>query len=322
MLIPVNKVFSFRQNTYTVFDTDLLKFYEVPTIEYIPYELPVMDGASCEIMQNDAYVKIGRIDDYVVLCDNGFLFYVKDYTNLTKAVVGYRRNKLPILNYDIDNDKFEFLTDVQGGMKLSIKGEGKKFYGRSKETGREGIVKFPLHKDSRDFLYEKVYYDYAMQIGVPCVPAEIGCYMGRVCCLSVFLRKPEDDWRSFMRIYSTDNTQTELAIVQNYGIEQQYMHALLLDYVLCNSDRHMGNLAIMNNKLYPMFDNGRILGIAGNNVCAQNHNKFVEQNIKSYDGAFMKRVFALRNYINPLMCSTERDLVIKRINRLEMLYNG
>ena len=214
------------------------------------------------------------------------------------------------------------MTDIQSGMYLSIKGEGRKFYGKSKITGRKGIVKFPLYVGCRDYLYEQIYYDYAVQIGVPCVPVETGRYMNKSCCLSIFLRKPSDNWRSFMHIYTADNTQTELVIVKNYNIQREYMQALLLDYILGNSDRHMGNLAIMNNMLYPMFDNGRILGISGNNVCAQNHNAFVEQNIKRYNALFMKRVFALRDYVNKLMLDTERDFVNKRINRLEVLYNA
>ena len=36
---------------------------------------------------------------------------------------------------------------------------------------------------------------------------------------------------------------------------------MLLDYILLQEDRHYSNLAVVNNRLYPLFDNGECLGI-------------------------------------------------------------
>lgn len=160
------------------------------------------------------------------------------------------------------------------------------------------------------------------KINVSCVPAEIGSYLGRDCCLSVFLKKPTDIWISFNRICRMDATQTELTIVKRYCLEDSYMKILLLDYILGNSDRHIGNMTFCNGKMYPAYDNGRLFEMAGNGFCLTAHNGFVERNIKNYDIKFMQDVFALKHYRHPLMTADEYAYVQDKISRLEYLYNG
>jgi hypothetical protein len=155
-------------------------------------------------------------------------------------------------------DTFDFIGLLLSNSSGS-QGLRRKFTGRDIRTGDIGIVKFDLPER---MLYECLYDTIGSRLGIRVCRASLGIYAGKPCVISCFEYNPYMDVvMSFKQRMKAVNRDLD-ALLQKLSIDDRHKFDkyMILDYILEQADRHMSNLALCNDGLYPLYDNGCCLG--------------------------------------------------------------
>ena len=87
---------------------------------------------------------------------------------------------------------------------------------------------------------------------------------------------------------------------------------MLLDYILLQEDRHYSNLAVVNNRLYPLFDNGECLGFNSISYFSSNFRSYVERLDKNY----LRSLCTVNNKFYELLNHNQISLVKNEVNKI------
>lgn len=300
MLIVVNTIYqSMKPYSLTVFNTDNGKFSEAG-LNSVPAEewhnlVPKVDGYTMTIFDTSEirYILLGKYNGSYVVTNGGREIRIVSAEKIrnSKPVNWYidENNKIQMfgaqtadLSFLFENDTFVFTEDAED-LSGSSAGQQEKFYGYLKSNPEiNGLIKFPIMTGSKDIEYEVLYKTAGDTLGVPVVRAYTGIYTGRPCVLSVFEYDEEfDSFKTFYKCMIQENT-TLSGILNRVNNPDVFTRYLILDYLFAQEDRHYRNLAVCNNSVYPLFDNGRCLGTgAVTSISAGNH-VAVERNIKNW----------------------------------------
>lgn len=136
-------------------------------------------------------------------------------------------------------------------------GVAKKFY--AKFNGKRCIIKFSKLGDNQDLINEVIYYKLSKVIPVKVCRKIITTYCGKRCIALIFEYSNRDTFVSFRHKGGiVGKVRNRLDRKQQKELDR----ALILDYLMSQQDRHLSNLALVNDLFYPLFDNGECLGIS------------------------------------------------------------
>jgi hypothetical protein len=161
------------------------------------------------------------------------------------------------LSHMFGDPQVEFVESIANIQSTSL-GVARKFLGKS-EYGY-CVVKFSNYSDTCfDLDNEVLYAEIARILQVKCCKVFKTVYGGRACVLSVFdYDREKDAYKSFRQAgLSVSNIMASLDAKDRL----MFLRYLILDYLVEQQDRHLSNLALVNDRLYPLFDNGDCFGL-------------------------------------------------------------
>ena len=104
----------------------------------------------------------------------------------------------------------------------------------------------------------------------------------------------------------------------NYSKEEkiEFDKMMILDYILSQQDRHYSNIALLNDKMYPLFDNGECLGIGSIGFFSENYRKYVRRLNRNYIKKIIdiSNLHQIKNILNP----DEAKIVQSNIKELQI----
>lgn len=280
MLIPVNNVVKLGiPIASTYFDTTTRRYVEGV---YCKRVLPEMDCFSCDISNTR------KICTVVGRCDSDK--FVVSFGSRLLAVV-LKRNIRNASNIKVCRDgrivcidgRFEDLSDMfpekdllfvrsMSVLEDSSDGMAEKFLASYK--GNLCIAKFRKVTD-KELCYEKLYYDVGKTLGVSVCRCILSVYSGRMCSLSFLEYSPEYD--SFTSLKSLGMSVSDTYNILSNSDKMELDRQLVLDYLMSQQDRHMGNIALCNGAVYPMYDNGECLGLGSVGYFSGMYRKYIER---------------------------------------------
>lgn len=260
----------------------------------IERELPLQDLISCEVINNNICTVVGRDKKYYIVCFGDNYLYRINRDTLIKYNISNakqtRDNRIIITDkiHDLgclfpDKDII-FDKNYIGEYQTSL-GIARKFFAKYK--GHYCIVKFSKRSDNKDLENEIKYYKIARILGVDCCRVIYSKYDGRDCCISIFEYNREKDVFSSFRKLNKPLGKIYEQLSDKDKIK--YNNMMILDFVLSQQDRHYSNIALCNNRLYPLFDNGECLGIGSIGHFSANNRQFVKKLPVNYIRKFISR---------------------------------
>lgn len=293
MLIPVCNISQYGtlSNMYVVYDNVQNRFMDKKgSCNRI---LPVQDYMSCNIINNNICTLVGRNSKEYVICfgDNMLYSVSKDaLCNYTVSNANYDSlGRIRCIDSLIDlhnlfPDKNIKFGNVLSSNEKSSLGEAKKFFGTY--NGRPCVVKMSK-SDNKDILNERSYYEASLLLDVKCCEAIVSTYYGKPCCVSIYdYDISKDMFRSFKSLGGNfEKVVNELSTADRVELDKM----LIFDFIFSQQDRHMSNIALVNNNIYSMFDNGECLGIGAIGHFSGMHRRYV----KSLDKNYIKKLFPL-----------------------------
>lgn len=147
----------------------------------------------------------------------------------------------------------------------SSRGVAEKFLGKSKSNNEIGVIKFPIHKYSYDCINELVVYDLCCLFGIRCCVASKEVYNGKECIMSHFYK--DGNFISCRKLINSNdlnkfnNLFNMKYLKDNVGDSavSDFVKMIFIDYLTRQEDRHINNFGFIENRMYPLFDNGRCL---------------------------------------------------------------
>ena len=300
MRIPVCSISSYGRICGSIqFDTDSLKF--VDSNEISNRNLPVQDYMNCCIQNLGSICTIvgknnsGRYyccfgDTMVYDLSKDLLFSI-DLSNAklsTNKKLLIMDKNLPDYSILFPDNKISFKSLFFEYQKTSI-GVAKKFF--ASYSSRNCMVKFSKSNNT-DLLNEVLYKRVSDLLNVRCCDIHKTIYFGKACVVSIFEYKlGVDQFRSFKSLnMSVEQIYTKLDSIE----QREFDKMMILDFIMLQQDRHMSNIAICNNKIYPLFDNGECLGLGA---------------VGMFSSSFRNYVMHLdKRYIKSLICLNEKIL--------------
>ncbi len=228
--------------------------------------LPIQNYTDCSVInRNNICTIVGRDNREYIVCfgDNSLYRISRDKLNnynISNAII--KNNRLTILD-DINDlghrfpDKSIKFSNIFTDIKQSSIGIARKFIGTY--NGCTCIVKFSKRSDNKDIQNEIKYYEIAKSLNIKCCRAYYSKYDNRDCCISIFEYNMNNDiFSSFKKLNKPiEEIYKSLSKID----KQEFDKMMLLDYLLSQQDRHYSNIALINDRMYPLFDNGESLGI-------------------------------------------------------------
>lgn len=161
-------------------------------------------------------------------------------------------------------------------------GRSEKLWLINPDNGKIGLFKFKKDIFTTDHISECIAYKLAMALGIPCAVFELGMYHNREGSMSYNIVKtdnqvlieginyinifyPSYDAEKFFDIDTGDLYSVEMVqkVTQNVFDFSDFLHMLMFDFLIGNSDRHQSNWAVLyDNGQYsfsPLYDNGSSL---------------------------------------------------------------
>lgn len=288
MLIPINVVRMFpHPDRYTVWDTDTLSFREVASISG-DRQLPIMEGADCELISSFAITIIGYcrseyvcsfgLNDIYVLSRKQLLSY-KHFTNveIKNNRVYVKDKQLPDMSSLFPDSNLHFVS----GLECGSMGFARKFYATYKnKTELFGICKQSRVGDVRELDYEVLYTRVAAVFDIPCCFTKRVLYAGKNWVFSEYARDIKTQiFQSFFQMgIPADEVYSHL----HPDDKKTFDKMMILDYCMEQADRHTGNIALVDGRLYPMFDNGTCLGLKPISIYSEGFRGYVESLPRRY----------------------------------------
>ena len=161
-------------------------------------------------------------------------------------------------------------------------GRSEKLWLINPDNGKIGLFKFKKDIFTTDHISECIAYKLAMALGIPCAVFELGMYHNREGSMSynivttdnqvlieginyINIFYPSYDAEKFFDIDTGDLYSVEMVqkVTQNVFDFSDFLHMLMFDFLIGNSDRHQSNWAVLyDNGQYsfsPLYDNGSSL---------------------------------------------------------------
>lgn len=270
-----------------IFDTNTRKFLDINKIS--DRCLPVQDYLSCTVECNKRCTAIGKVyargtyvicfgDNFAYECDRQVLMHYT-VSNLKFGSDGRIiciDGRLPDLIDLFPDKKIKFVSSFSESQASSL-GVSRKFY--AYYDGMPCVVKFSKRTDNKDIFNEELVYNMACKLSVPCCRAITSKYFGKYCCISIYAYTARDVFRSFKT--------TGLSIKDIYNRLRDedkviFDRMMLFDFLVKQEDRHMSNLALLNGRMYPLFDNGECLGLGIVSIFSANFRKYILGMNKNY----------------------------------------
>ena len=279
--------------------------------------LPVQDYLDCTVNNNSCITVVGEIparNMYVCCFGDNFCYelrepYLRKFTISNMKLDHENRlqcmdGKLDDLSYLFPDDRIEFVS-LFWGSNQSSKGIARKFSARY--NGKLCIVKF-TKGNNEDLDNELRYKQICDLLGVNCCQVYVSEYYGKKCAVSVYAYGKEDIYISFKNL-----NRTVEQIVSSFSPEDKRMFDkyLLLDYILLQQDRHYSNLAVVNNGLYPLFDNGECLGLGSISSFSRNFRTYIERLDRNYLKSLFDPDERMYEYLNESQKPLVRNEVAK-----------
>lgn len=194
---------------------------------------------------------------------------------------------------------FSFWEEYEGTSEGS--GRSEKIWLQNPDTGQIGLFKFKKDVGTTDHVSECIAYDLASLLGIPCAKFELGTYFGREGSFSyniiqkrdenliegiyfISLLYPAYDAEQFIDMKTQHRYSIEMIVrsIEKFVPIDDFLHMMVFDYLIGNSDRHQSNWAIIYNgremRWSPLYDNS-------SSLCAY----IAEEQIDSYLGNDIKR---------------------------------
>ena len=227
--------------------------------------LPRQDYFTCAVDETDICTVVGKVKNNFVVCfGDNFLYYIPEDIILSRyrvsnlLLVDDKRQQcidgsLKDLSYLFEENKIRFISMLKEQQASSL-GLARKFF--AEYDGKVCIVKFSKHsnKECADLKNEVTYKQIADILGIPCCSVKLSSYYNRPCILSFFEYDNSRD--VFMSFKSTGLKPSEIYLRLSDEEKWKYDRMMLLDYILEQGDRHFSNIALVNQDMYPLFDNG------------------------------------------------------------------
>jgi hypothetical protein len=268
-LIPVNNV---EQHggmiASTAYDTDRHRFTEVelsglrlPIISYLGDSISFRDKACVLLGKCESRYVVSFGENRALLVDRRVLGGSGvNYEEDDAGQIRMRSAEIPDLSGFFNNDSFVFLSDIRTSGS-SLPGLRSKFLGYDVSGGKVGVVKFDTDAKLKNEVYYKIVGD---ALSIPVCRAELGKACGGEAAVISYYEYncAADALVSFRKLLTLNKwSLQDLLGKMPEDFTADFYRALLLDYIMEQADRHMSNLAVLNNeKLYPLFDNGSALG--------------------------------------------------------------
>lgn len=305
-------------NIIGTYEFDGVSFKDNIGNSIIKRNLPVQNITSCIIINADICTLVGRDSRHYIVCfgNNSLYRVTREELNkykISNAVIKNGRlivtDKLFELGHRFPDKNIGF-SNVLTNIKQSSIGVARKFYGTY--NGHKCIVKFSKRKDNKDIKNELKYYKIAKILNIKCCRVYYSKYDNRECCISIFEYSTDNDiWSSFKKL---NKPIEKIYNTLSRSDKQEFDKMLILDYLLSQQDRHYSNIALINDKIYPLFDNGECLGIGSIGQFSQNYRKYVQRLPKEY----IKQLIDFRKLdeIYKLLNTYEINIVKKNIKEL------
>ncbi|MCI8731908.1 MAG: HipA domain-containing protein [Lachnospiraceae bacterium] len=282
MLIPINNVVRFGVPiASTYYNTETCKLLEDSCCGR---NLPSMDYLSCGVDNpNRISTVIGRVSELFVVSYGTKLLILRDSLENASNVQLKKDGSIEFIDGEPQDLSFLFPDrDILYIKSMSLienssDGIAEKFLALYK--GRLCVIKFSK-RDDRELEYERLYYDIGRRLGIPVCECSLSTYSGRKCSLSFLSYNVDKDM--FGSLKSLGLTVSELYKDLSDENRRLLDGQLLLDYLMCQQDRHLGNIAVCNDKIYPMYDNGECLGIGSIGYFSNMYRKYIEGCNKDY----------------------------------------
>jgi hypothetical protein len=210
-----------------------------------------------EINNNNTAVIVGKSRDKYAVCFGDNYIYLLSVGSLSRyTVINTNIADIPDLSGMFGEPSVEFLNHLANKQSTSL-GVTRKFFGKSKYG--YCILKFSKYPDTCVYLDNEVFcYKIALILGVSCCRAFRTKYSGRDCVLSVFEYNVDiDTYRSFRQ---TGLPVSGILNTLSKTDRAMFVRYLIFDFLTRQQDRHLSNLALINDRLYPLFDNGDCFG--------------------------------------------------------------
>ena len=144
-------------------------------------------------------------------------------------------------------------------------GVSSKFLASRIKDSKIGVAKYPVNRYSRDHLMECIVYDLGKLFNVSCCKATLEIYDNKDCVLSEFYE--DGNFKSCRSLLGSNkitefNKRFNLDFIKNNvgsNAVDDFIRMVFLDLITMQVDRHISNFGFKNNRMYPLFDNGRCL---------------------------------------------------------------
>lgn len=317
MLIPVAHLSKYGIIAGSIlFDTNTIDFLDSNTI----YErkLPIQDYNDCSVRNDNICTIVGMIQlrkTYVVCFGDNFCYEVdKEYLSskvLSNAVISADNSfqcldgSFEDLGYLFPDPGIKYISEFYG-KNVSSKGIARKF--SALYDNALSIVKFSK-SNNQDLKNEIIYKNIADLLGVRCCKVYYTHYFNRDCIVSVFEYSDDDVYLSFKNL---NKSVSEIVVRLNKQDQVMFDKYMLLDYILLEQDRHLSNLAVVNDRLYPLFDNGECLGLGPVSHYSSEFRKYIERLNKDYRRSLFQPDEVIYSYLD----DNQKALVRREVSRI------
>lgn len=275
---------------YIAYDTSINKFKDKLGV-YTDRVLPFQDYyVPSDLDSHNIVTLVGKdykYNMYIICFGDNFLFSIDKSKLLrykisnAKLTKDYRifciDGKLPDLSYMFPDRGIQFIS-LHQGVQNSSQGIAKKFFGLYKN--KYSIVKFSKISSSEDLDNEILYKNLADILKVPCCKVYKSVYYNKPCCISNFEYDIGVDY--FQSFKSTNKRLEEILNRLDKKSKQDLDKILLLDYLVNQQDRHLSNIALCNDRIYPAFDNGECFNLGSIGYFSENFRRYIERLDKRY----------------------------------------
>jgi len=207
------------------------------------------------------------------------------------------------------------------------------------KDGRRALFKPNQDKYKYSHICEKVTYELAKILGIPCAETEIAERNGKLGILSYDFLEDGDDFSDGNRIIVNSNgnhnmniTKESLEYLNKNGysikliigllkkmeIEEEGINMMMLDSLTGHSDRHRGNWGIIRKssnkdaRLAPMFDNSATFNLNLNHRNIKGFLKTKRKNYESYESKILK-LGKSKIYVNESTEKAYRGVAYSRV---------
>jgi len=149
------------------------------------------------------------------------------------------------------------------------------------DIGEMGLFKYTKSPETTEHISEKLAYELAGRLELPCARVEIGTYKSRIGSMSYLINNQDEILIEGISLinrkypdYNADSMYDDsrheyyslemiLNAIKEYNLEKDFLKIVVFDFLIGNTDRHQSNWAVLQKendiKICPIYDNGSSL---------------------------------------------------------------